>query len=271
MGRGHVELVHAHEIPLEPFEPDGWPAAAQIKVLSSDPDSGALTGIVELPAGYRRRAGFHACASEVFILEGSLRTGDVAHDFGHYEFSPAGTRQASWATSGGCRILFLARARPEFVVGSGSSDSSQTIRVDTEAMQWRQSKVPGPPPGILSKTLRHSEETGERVFLCTCVHRYSYPLIEYHDCVEEAFQIAGHMWIGTSGMMGPGSYFWRPPYVTHGPFYSPDGMLTLFTTDGPLVNHYVDDPGRTAEENRAEAESQGPPTDYFAGFAPERN
>ena len=271
MGRGHVELVHAHEIALEPFEPGGWPAAAGIKVLSGDVHSGGLTGILELPAGYGRQSGFHNCATELFILGGTLRIGDVSHGFGYYEYSPAGATQASWGTSSGCRLLFLARARPELVTGSGSTDGSQIVRMDTETMPWRQSKVPGPPPGILSKTLRHSDETGERVFLCTCVHRYSYPLIEYHDCVEEAFQIAGHMWIGTSGMMGPGSYFWRPPYVSHGPFFSPDGMLTLFTTDGPLVNHYVQDPRRTVEENRAEAEAQGPPTDFFAGFAGEQS
>jgi len=269
MGRGHVELVHLHEIPLEPFEPGGWPAAAQIKVLSKDPESGALTGVVDLPAGYRRPKGFHECATEVFILEGGMAIGEVSHAFGFYGYSPAGATQAPWATSRGCRLLFLARSQAGFTAGLGSTGPSETLEVDSGAMPWRQSKVPGPPPGILSKTLRHSDESGERVFLCTCVHRYSYPLIEYHDCVEEAFQIAGHMWIGTSGMMVPGSYFWRPPYVSHGPFYSPDGMLTLFTTDGPLVNHYVDDPRRTVGENRAEAEAQGPPTDYFAGLTPE--
>ena len=105
MGRGHVELAHAHELPFEPFEPAGWPAAAEIKLLSSDPECGALTGIVELPAGYRRGMGFHECVSEMFILEGSLRIGDVSLDFGHYEYSPAGTTQAPWTTSGGCCFM----------------------------------------------------------------------------------------------------------------------------------------------------------------------
>ncbi len=270
MGRGHVELVHADELVWEPLTAGGWPAAARTKVLSEDTGTGAITAIVELPPGYRRGAGFFECGTEFFVLRGALRVGEVGRAFGYYEYSPAGASQAPWETAAGCELLLLARGQPALVAGTGSGDESEIVRADTEAMPWRQSKVPGPPPGILSKTLRHSEETGERVFLCTCVHRFSYPLIEYHDCVEEAYQIAGHMWVGTSGTMRPGSYFWRPPYISHGPLYSPDGMLTLFTTDGPLVNHYVDDPRRTVEENRAEAEGQGPPTDYFSGSSGEQ-
>jgi RNA polymerase sigma-70 factor (ECF subfamily) len=45
-------IVHIQSNP-PPGRSSEAPAAAQIKVLSSDPDSGALTGIVDLPAGYR--------------------------------------------------------------------------------------------------------------------------------------------------------------------------------------------------------------------------
>jgi hypothetical protein len=138
------------------------------------------------------------------------------------------------------------------------------IALDTERMPWAIARVPGPDPGLLSKTLRHGEQTGERTFLCSCVRRYDYSKLEYHDCVEESFCIEGEIWMGSSGTMRAGSYFWRPPYVTHGPFYSREGMVALFTTDGPLVNHYVDDPRRTPDENRAEARGQGTPTDVYA-------
>ena len=64
--------------------------------------------------------------------------------------------------------------------------------------------------------------------------------------------------------MEAGSYFWRPPYVTHGPFYSRSGRVSLTWCSGPLANHFVDDPRRTVEENRAEAAGLVPQRDYLA-------
>jgi hypothetical protein len=127
---------------------------------------------------------------------------------------------------------------------------------------------PRPPPGLFSKTLRHDDRTGERVFLTACVRRYDHPLSEYHDCGEESFRIAGDMRMGTSGLLTAGSYYWRPPYVTHGPFYSRSGSLSFMTVDGPLVNHHVDDPWRSVERNREEAWALDAPRDHLAGWRP---
>ena len=38
--------------------------------------------------------------------------------------------------------------------------------------------------------------------------------------------------------------------------------MNLIWTDKPLVNHFVDDPRRTPEENRRDAEAAGPPRDF---------
>jgi hypothetical protein len=261
--RGHIEIVHTGEITPDEVPGSGW-QAARVRLLSHDPDNGAMTGAVELPPGYRRVPGRFDVPTEFFIRSGSLRIGDTVREFGYYEYSPSGVTHETWMTRNGCELVFLAHGRPDFLVGLGDGDPTERIQIDTDMIPYSQSKVPGPPAGLLTKTLRHSEETGARVFLCTNVPRFTYPKLEYHDCVEEAFLLVGDIWIGTSGKMTPGSYFWRPPYVTHGPFYSEAGMLALFTTDGPLVNHYVDDPERSVQENRAEAEAEGPPPDYFS-------
>jgi hypothetical protein len=264
MARGHVEIVHESEIASEEMSAAGWPPGARLQTLSLDDETGALTGLLSLPAGYRRGRGSLVCASEFFVLSGTMRCGEDVRAVGHYGFvSPAAT-QEPWAVDEDCRLLFMAGGVPDFAPGVGDGDPQGGIALDTVRLPWARGRVPGPPPGLFSKVLRHDEETGARVFLCGSVPRYDYPLIEYHDCHEEAYQIAGDIRIGTSGLMRAGSYFWRPPYVTHGPFFSRGGMLALMTVDGPLVNHYVDDPGRTVEENRAEALAEGPPRDYFA-------
>jgi len=235
-----------------------------MKVLSRDDEQGSLSGLLSLPAGYRRGKGFLACGSEFFVLSGTIRCGDNVRGAGYYEYTPANETQEAWAVEEDCELLVLTSGTADFEPGVGEGELSGRVAVDTVRLPWMRGRVPGPPPGLFSKVLRHDEQTGARVFLCGCVPRYDYPLIEYHDCHEEAYQIAGDMRIGTSGLMSPGSYFWRPPYVTHGPFYSRGGMMALMTVDGPLVNHYVDDPSRTVDDNRAEALAEGPPRDYFA-------
>ena len=79
--------------------------------------------------------------------------------------------------------------------------------------------------------------------------------------------VDGDIRLGNSGLMSKGRYFWRPPYIAHGPFFSTAGMLALITIDSPLINHFVDDPRRTIAENRAEALAQGGPADYLGGPA----
>ncbi len=264
MAREHVEIAYSSEMTAGDLPADGWPAGIRCKVLSRDGETGALTGLVSLPAGYRRPEGYLPTRSDFIVTSGSLRIGDRICEKGFYEYSPAGATQESWSVDEGCELLLLAwEGAPEFVPEAGTDGGAERIRHDTERMNWTVTPIPGPPPGLFLKVLRQVEETGEAVFICGIVPRYDYPLIEYHDCVEEAFQLEGDIRMGTSGLMCPGSYFWRPPYVTHGPFYSRAGMVALITIDSPLINHYVDDPRRTVEENRAEALAQGPPPDYL--------
>jgi hypothetical protein len=252
MSREHIELVHAPEIPEHAWAIAGWPPQARIKVLSEDPVSGALSGVLGLPAGYRRPAGFIGAETELIILEGSLRVGDAMRGFGYYEYAPAGTTHAPWSTETGASLLFFARDRaPEFVPHEGPSGVAGRIEIDSETLPWTQSPIPGPSEGLLHKWLRFVEETGEGTHLCVTVGHYDYPMLEFHDCVEEIYMIEGDIWLGNSGVMRRGSYFWRPPFITHGPFYSETGALMLVWVPSSLVNHVPESAASTPEENVA--------------------
>jgi hypothetical protein len=252
MGRGHIELVHAPAIPERDWSIAGWPAQPRIKVLSEDPASGALSGLLLLPSGYRRPSGFIGADTELLVLEGSLRVGEHVRDFGYYEFAPAGTTHAPWSTETGVTLLFFARDRaPAFVANEGPNGVAGRIEIDTETLPWTQRRFPGPSEGLLHKWLRFVEETGEGTHLCTTVRHYDYPMLEFHDCVEEIYMIEGDIWLGNSGVMRDGSYFWRPPFITHGPFYSDTGALMLVWVPSSLVNHMPESAASTPEENLA--------------------
>jgi hypothetical protein len=63
--------------------------------------------------------------------------------------------------------------------------------------------------------------------------------------------IEGDVWLGNSGTMRPGSYLWRPPFITHGPFYSGTGCLLFGWVPSTLVNHLPTSALSTPEENEA--------------------
>lgn len=249
--RGWIELVHAPDIAEQPLPAQGWPMGPTMKVLSISEKTGAVTGELFLPRGYRRPAGHYTAQVEWLVLEGSVRVGSTVRAAGYYEFSPVGTDVEALTVDEGCKILFLCRARPDFVPAAGNGTEGK-IQLDSEAMPWMETHIPGPPPGIILKLLRHVPETNEMTWICGNPPRWDYPMLEYHDCIEELYLIEGDIWLGNSGTMRPGSYLWRPPFITHGPFYSRTGAVLFGWVPSLLVNHFPDDPRRTVEENIAD-------------------
>ena len=263
--RPHVELVHAADLESTELPASGWLAGPRVKVLSADPDTGALSTLVTLPPSYRRLQGFIESDCEWLVLSGALRIGDSIRGFGWYEFLPAGTTQEVWRAETECELLLLSRSgAPDFVPGAGEDPNRDgAVRLDTELVDWQVSPIPGPPAGHALKILRHDRETGEMAALGGSVPRRSYTKLQFHDCSEEMFVISGDVWLRNSGRMVAGSYFWRPPFVTHGPFYTETGRFSYVYVDGPLINHYVDDPRSTPAENRESVRAAGPPHDYL--------
>jgi hypothetical protein len=251
--RGWVELAHAPEVAVQALPAEGWPIGAEMKVLSISSTNGALTGELLLPRGYRRPAGHYATQVEWLVLEGTIRIGGVLRGVGYYEFNPAGTDVGAIAVDEGAKILFLCRARPDFIPVAGSGVEGR-LQIDSETMPWQGTHIPGPPPGMILKLLRHVPETNEMTWICANPPRWDYAMLEFHDCIEELYLIEGDIWLGNSGTMRPGSYLWRPPFITHGPFYSHTGAVLFGWVPSMLVNHFPDDPRRTVAENIAEYE-----------------
>ena len=71
---------------------------------------------------------------------------------------------------------------------------------------------------------------------------------EIHPVVEEMYLLAGEVH-GDRGIMRPGAYFWRPPFVPHGPYGTQTGNLYFFRTRGGGLS--------TASELTAKLESMG--------------
>ena len=53
--------------------------------------------------------------------------------------------------------------------------------------------------------------------------------------------------------MTAGSYFWRPEFITHGPYWSESGLLTFVRGHGDIYAHWIENADATTDENRAHA------------------
>jgi hypothetical protein len=260
MGRVHVEYVHSPELDAEPLVWPGWTAGAAVKILSRDEESGALSSLVQLPSGYPRPVAFAQAATEVLVVSGTLRVGDVTLPRLSYLYTPAGTVQEAWEAVEDTELLFMTRTGPpKLASASGPAGVDGVIVIAADDLAWGPSPIPNGPPRMEKAILRKVESTGEMSGINRETGANEYPVFEFHECVEEVYFLGGWLTLENSetegGEMRPGSYFWRPPYVTHGQAKSRDSMYYVYT-DSKLVNRRNDGFHRTPEENRLQYERE---------------
>lgn len=261
MARPHSEFIRAADV-AETAAPPPF-AGVRERRLSSDGETGAWTGLVTLPAGGRWELGGSARPVELFWLRGEATLGGAgAADRlgpGCYVYLESGLAAAPVAVAaGGEDGLALVMVEDERAPGpSGAWEV-----VDTELMNYALSGFDGQiPPGLVIKKLRVDPESGDWTWVAAGAPNRVTPLAEIHSTIEEAFLIRGDCLLGERGEMTPGSYFWRPGLVRHGPMASRNGTLFFFRTKrGGLDLDTVDVPGW--EERVREYRSRQP---YYRG------
>src|SRR5262249_47632140 len=72
----YVGFFNERDLTWRPFEAEGIPAGVEVKLLSRDSKSGAVSLIARFSAGWRRGAsGYHASDMELFLLKGAIKIG----------------------------------------------------------------------------------------------------------------------------------------------------------------------------------------------------
>ncbi len=236
MTRPHVDFVRAQDVPREEVAA-GPLAGARRRLLSEDAESGDWTAVVELPAGFRVEGADLEGSLELLVLDGALEVGGKElHGLG-------------WARAGRAADLgaIASENRAEVLWMTGPANGEEARVLDAAALPWSAGSHGGP-PGIAAKVLADEPPVS---LLVGNVPRYdSGP--EFHECPEELFVLEGDV-TGKAGTMTRGSYFWRPEYVTHGPYTSQAGLLCFLRGHGELHAHWIEDENATTDENRAYA------------------
>jgi len=225
---------------------------AEYKYLSRDPDTGACSTLIRYPAGWYREGPEYLDADEEFyVLDGEIGFGDQLFGPDSYAYFPAGFSHDRLYSPKGAVVLSLFSAEPVAYGGRSADDerarSRATPYLDVLRMPWdmtlNDEKLRH--LGISRKDLRKDETTGERTFLSMILPHSEPPGArgprESHPVVEEAYVIAGSL-VGPQGEMFPGSYFWRPPGIAHGPFGTRWGCVALIRfLGGEHVNEWSPD------------------------------
>lgn len=238
MTRGHTDFINLEDLT---DVPDTRPRlrGARRRVLSSDEETDAETVVLDVPDGWSADLDGWDGSLELLLLSGELET------------SAGALRREGWMRAPSASLVGTIRARGKsqmlFMPDPAGDPEGELQVLDTRNLPW-QAGVRGGPGGIAVKPLYEGSTVS---MIIANVPRYgSGP--EFHECPEELFVIAGDV-SGRRGMMTAGSYFWRPEYITHGPYWSEMGLLTFVRGHGNIHAHWIEDANATVEDNRAYA------------------
>jgi len=234
--RDHVDFVQADDVAPELIS-DGPLAGSTRRLLSEDSETGDWTALVALPPGFASDLSGAAGSLEFLVLDGDLEVrGDRLGPLGWARTGTA-VDMGAIASAGGAAILWM----------TGPCSDQPVRTLDAEVLPWAAGSHGGP-AGIAAKVLADKDPVS---LLMANVPRYdSGP--EFHECPEELFVLEGDV-TGKAGTMTRGSYFWRPEYITHGPYRSEAGLLCFLRGHGDLHAHWIENEHATVDQNRAYA------------------
>jgi len=232
VARPHVEFVQSFalapdRVPAGPF------AGLERRLLSEDDDTGASTSLISVPPRSGIDLDGRDGPCELFFLAGEGKLAGRAVRAGTYAYVPGQMPVGPLATDSEAFVLVMTEP-----VGSAGGELSV---LDTEQLRWEDRTIAAVPPGLTIKRLRVDAETGERTWLAACVPGWCEDRAEIHPTVEEAFLVRGDTLLGDRGEMSAGCYFWRPPFVRHGPMTTRDGCLVFFRTKGGALEVEYED------------------------------
>lgn len=255
MARPHILFVQAQSLPWSASGFANLGVLVDVKALSRDSDTGAVTEIMRLSAGMRIPGPVHfECAFEFYVLDGSFTVGDTTYSKDSYAYLPAGYVWSAMESASGAIILAMFSAAPRLTRGeSASFDARKLIKhLNAYQMDWKtgaEGSVTGKPlsPTIFTKKLRVDPDTQEQTFLYAALPHHPPPKIMpgkfTHPMIEEIFVLSGDYVFGDAGKMGPGAYCWWRENEWHGPAGSETGYnLLIRVHGGPLVNKFGTDP-----------------------------
>lgn len=243
MARPHMDFIETDDVEERLIgPPSGWFGAWE-RVLSVDDRSGASTRVLDCHRHWAADLTAETGLLEVLVIEGEVIANGQRLGRGGYVRAEDPSLVHGLQAVAPTRLLVL--ADPSFEPPGGP----RPVQVlDTESLPYLAPSLGGR-AGICVKMLNDDPERGPLALIAANVGRYGTGP-EFHSCPEEIYVLEGDV-TGKAGTMTAGSYFWRPEYINHGPYWSETGLIVFLRGFGDLYAYWHDDADATPDENRA--------------------
>ena len=242
MARPWIEHIETEDVEEEPVFEGAWFGASR-RLLSEDDQTGASTAVLDCHALWGANLSLETGLLEVLVIEGEVIAHGTRVGRGGYVRAEDASMVAGLQAISDVRLLVM--HDPSFEAPGGARPP---VVLDTERMPYEYPGLGGP-AGITVKMLNADLSRGPLTLIACNVARYGTGP-EFHSCPEEIYVLGGDV-TGRLGTMTEGSYFWRPEFINHGPYWSETGLLVLLRGHGDLYAYWHDDASATVEQNRA--------------------
>lgn len=223
-------------------------------LMSKDKVSGALTYVIEFPAGWQSRFDAKEASLEFFVLSGNLTmNGDEVGSGGYIHLPQLLGGAELGSRTGATAFAFYNPNMPSFAY---PVTRNRTIK--SWQGEWINS-MPGA-HGVMHKSLRQPDPVphptlegfdggpgGFLKFMYISPGMIAEQEHVHHECFEEIILLQGDVLLVNEGQMGIGSVVCHPQEWYHAPFYSKSGALILVHTDSPMGYPW---PGRDYPNSR---------------------
>jgi hypothetical protein len=219
---------------------------AQVKMLSSDSETGAATALIRYPAGYKGPAAAIEPAEEILLLHGALRLNDRHLVSLSYARLPRRWPRQHCSSDTGAVALTMFSSAPTPAAGAAADAAVEPVIHGDLGHDGLEGWVANPYTRYLVGTgvrpLFENPQTGEISILYSALpFRYMEKRWSHPD-VQEMYMLAGSYAINDVGVMAPGAYAWWQGGEFHGPYGSRTGfMMFIRSVGGPLANLIKDE------------------------------
>lgn len=242
MSRPLVDFVHTEELAAVNRLIAGSPTPVRCRTLCVDPDTGAASAVVDIPAGWSCPPTGWSADLEMMVLSGAVHMGDQRLMRLGYVHVPEAVALPEMRADVPTRVVLFTStaAEPEPADDARADQLSRcTGPVHLSDLAWEQPRTPGFPSGSGRKTLRLDEESGQGFWVLGLLPHWNSALREWHEFAEENYVLAGELETAV-GVMTPGAYLSHPagPEYIHGPMRSRPGGLIITRSSGPFATTY---------------------------------
>ncbi len=243
--RSEAQLFNVRHQPQVSVTQPGLAVGTSMHLMSSADDSGALSALVRVPAGWHFEGECQG-ATELFVLDGAIDVADDTLTCGGYCYLPEQAAPFRCASGAGATAYLSWTAQPTIRMTS-------VLVLQSFTLPWEATVLEGFPAGGTHKSLRPTDIASDAAhggpdgFLRLVVSPPGWisPLMERHvGCWEENLLLRGDMLMPGRGRLRAGDCLANSPGLWHGPMVTKGGALFLVNCDAPMPVEYRDtDPG----------------------------